>query len=309
MAGVFQILRIITLVSVSWALENGDVRLVDGPSSNKGRVEVYHDGQWGTICDDSWHMQDGDTICKQLGYERARYVYFRAHYGQGTGPIWIDQIHCNSGSASILDCRHLGWGESDCDHKEDAAVDCKRIVAPKPRDLPVRLSCPPLKTCGSCNTCAAKVFPDPDDCSPQEAVEGIVEVLYDDKWHPVSKDGWDLNSANVVCGELGYPLAMGIPTLDELWCEWNGIDSGCFGSGFGIEFDQDECELNADFRGRMKTSWIRELECNGMENKLNDCYLKEWGPTTSSVMNVATVRCGYASHPECNINNTNIEVS
>ena len=44
------------------------IRLQGGNYSNEGRVEVYCNGQWGTICDDGFDFTDAQTICKQLGY-------------------------------------------------------------------------------------------------------------------------------------------------------------------------------------------------------------------------------------------------
>ena len=45
-----------------------DIRLVDGPAANIGRVEICLNGVWGSVCDDGWDVRDAQVVCRQLGY-------------------------------------------------------------------------------------------------------------------------------------------------------------------------------------------------------------------------------------------------
>ena len=50
------------------------MRLVGGGYHDRGTIQVYHNGQWGTICDDSFDKNDGDVICRMLGFNFSRYI-------------------------------------------------------------------------------------------------------------------------------------------------------------------------------------------------------------------------------------------
>ena len=100
------------------------VRLADG-SSNAGRVEVYYNGAWGTICDDDWDINDARVVCRQLGFRVALNAYQNARYGQGTGPILFGNVNCLGSESSLLSCEHSGVGNHNCDHSKDASVRCE----------------------------------------------------------------------------------------------------------------------------------------------------------------------------------------
>lgn len=52
---------------------------------NEGRVEVYYDGQWGTVCDDDFSIHAAHVICRELGYVEAKSWTASSSYGKGEG--------------------------------------------------------------------------------------------------------------------------------------------------------------------------------------------------------------------------------
>ena len=87
-------------------------------------MEILYSGNWGTVCDDIWNMNNARVVCRQLGYSDAVSALSYAHFGAGSGQIWLDDVNCAGSEDSIHNCPHNGWGSHNCNHNEDAGVVC-----------------------------------------------------------------------------------------------------------------------------------------------------------------------------------------
>ena len=102
-----------------------NIRLVGGSSYNEGRVEMYYNYQWGTVCDDGWDDIDAGVVCRQLGFGSTGSSYSNAYFGQGSGPIWLDNVKCIGNESTLASCGHFGVNITrSCSHYEDAGVRC-----------------------------------------------------------------------------------------------------------------------------------------------------------------------------------------
>jgi len=148
------------------------VRLAGG-SSSAGRLEVLHNGLWGTVCGDVFTIAATQIACKMLGFQSGLKIDNR-NYTTDEGPIWLDDVRCNGTETDIAECTHQGWGIHNCQHREDVAVSCSRT------EVEVRLN------------------------GGRDPREGRLEVLYSDVWRSVCSGGLNSGAAKVVCNMLGF---------------------------------------------------------------------------------------------------------
>ena len=104
------------------------IRLRGGRGPHEGRVEVYHDGSWGSVCDDKWDIQDAHVVCRQLGFASAlESIVGGAQFAGGFGQILLDDLECTGEESTLGSCLHGGWYNHNCDHSEDAGVVCNAL--------------------------------------------------------------------------------------------------------------------------------------------------------------------------------------
>nr|XP_005988777.2 PREDICTED: deleted in malignant brain tumors 1 protein-like [Latimeria chalumnae] len=151
------------------------IRLVNGTHPCEGRVEVFHSGVWGTVCGDSWDMNDASVVCKQMGCGVALQYKKHAYFGYGTGPVLLDNVECFGNESSIFTCSNPGWGNHDCGHHEDVGVICADSIYLQ---------------------------------SGEHSCEGRVEVFHNRNWGTVCNNDWDMNKTSVICRQLGCGAAL-----------------------------------------------------------------------------------------------------
>lgn len=100
------------------------VRVVDGPNGGEGRLEVYHNAVWGTVCDDAFEDVDASVACQSLGLGYTGGTTLHNQYGPGAGEIWLDNVQCTGSEPSFFSCTNTGWGNHNCNHDEDVSITC-----------------------------------------------------------------------------------------------------------------------------------------------------------------------------------------
>uniref|UniRef100_A0A4W2DZH5 SRCR domain-containing protein n=1 Tax=Bos indicus x Bos taurus TaxID=30522 RepID=A0A4W2DZH5_BOBOX len=158
--------------SAPYCSDNRQLCLVEGAGPCAGRVEILDQGSWGTICDDGWDLDDAHVVCRQLGCGEALNATGSAHFGAGSGPIWLDDLNCTGKESHVWRCPSRGWGQHNCRHKQDAGVICSEFLA--------------LRMVSEDQQCA-----------------GWLEVFYNGTWGSVCCNPMEDITVSIICRQLG----------------------------------------------------------------------------------------------------------
>ncbi|XP_022096166.1 deleted in malignant brain tumors 1 protein-like isoform X2 [Acanthaster planci] len=160
----------------------GDMRVSGGRDATRGRVEIYHSGQWGTVCSRGFDDNDANVICHQLGFRNQLYSYSSEAYKSRGLPVWLTDLNCEGREEHISECGAVLGEPLDCPEGSLGEVRCAN--RPFAKTYEARLSDGP--------------YPN----------QGRLELLYDGAWGAVCDDGWDIKDVEVVCRQLGFPSAV-----------------------------------------------------------------------------------------------------
>uniref|UniRef100_A0A673XA82 Lysyl oxidase homolog n=1 Tax=Salmo trutta TaxID=8032 RepID=A0A673XA82_SALTR len=174
----------------------------------EGRVEVYYNGEWGTVCDDDFSIHAANILCRELGYVEAVSWSPSSKYGKGEGRIWLDNVHCSGQERTLAQCKSNGFGVSDCKHSEDVGVVCNQRRGQKSKKINNNMGMRYLNV----QVEEVRIRAISSQRKRVPITEGYLEVKDRGKWRQICNEEWTEMNNRVICGMYGFPGEKGYNT-------------------------------------------------------------------------------------------------
>ncbi|XP_067164823.1 scavenger receptor cysteine-rich type 1 protein M130-like [Apteryx mantelli] len=84
-----------------------------------GRLQVFYNGTWGSVCSNSMTPDTMSLVCKQLGCGDEGFPETDLPYGRVSGPTWLDRVECGKMNSSFWQCPSAPWKLQSCDYQQD----------------------------------------------------------------------------------------------------------------------------------------------------------------------------------------------
>ncbi|XP_030048591.1 deleted in malignant brain tumors 1 protein-like [Microcaecilia unicolor] len=222
-----------------------NVRLVNGSSHCGGRLEVYYDSEWGTVCNEDWDVRDAAVVCKQLGCGSAVEDTQQNPFGPGSGPVWLKRVFCSGSESHLSQCGSWMSQQFACSHIYDIGVTCLSADAAISN---VRL------------------------VNGKKRCDGKLEIYSNNIWGRAHSDLhdhalWDLPDAIVVCKHLGCGPVREVTPKQEAY------EGKTYGNMRGFELFGDYAPREEE---HLNVKYLpRSMFCSGTESSVSQCASKK----------------------------------
>uniref|UniRef100_A0A3Q1I898 SRCR domain-containing protein n=1 Tax=Anabas testudineus TaxID=64144 RepID=A0A3Q1I898_ANATE len=285
-----------------------------GSTQCSGRVEIYHNNIWGTVCDDEWDLNDAAVVCRELNCGAALSAPTSALFGEGSDQIWLNKVACSGNERSLAECEHGGFAKHNCDHSvpirlvgstllsgrveiyynniwgtacdngwdlNDASVVCREL------GYGAALGAFSLASSGEDT---GQIWLDDVDCSGNES--SLTECQHNGFGKHNCRHSKD---AGVVCsGEESVPIQLAGPTYcsgrvevyNKTWgtvcgTSWDLNDASvvCRELGCGVA---KKALQSFQFGNKPGQTWLYDVTCSGNESSLTQCQYSGFGNNNCS---------------------------
>ncbi|XP_025101965.1 deleted in malignant brain tumors 1 protein-like isoform X2 [Pomacea canaliculata] len=207
-------------------------RIVNG-SENSGRLEIFYDGEWSTVCDKGFGKKEATVACRMLGLNSTgATVVTISKYGEGAGRILLKEVKCQGTESSLPECDVSTFYPSDCSHSDDVAVACY------------------------------EVSPGPARLANGDRKSGRLEIYHKGEWSTVCNIGFEDREARVACRMLGFNSSDSLVVETRRYGEGAGRILPHEVNCEGTESSLEECDLSNFHSSRCGHSKDVGLICN-----------------------------------------------